>query len=152
MLVKLRGNLMKLSALKSLYVAYFMTTAMVTLGLFFAAYKHFITKTEALAWFLIYFAGTLLVSIPFMVQWWRQVDEAAREAHKSGWLWGGSLTLIPILFLSAADTYYNGAIISKLLAAYDLRNLGFSTGVLMTIMLMSCGYLGAWVHWWLKRR
>jgi hypothetical protein len=83
------------------------------------------------------------------VIYWRNVDEAAREAHKFAWFWGGSgglLLALPILALLDTPT---------------LEALGgggrdpaqwVCLGVFGLMLLQMAGYGLVWAGWWLSRR
>lgn len=86
-------------------------------------------------------------AIAFIFQYWRSIDEAAREAQKWAWFWGGSLgmgvglvatTLGPI---GLADSFA-GASPAKLMAY----------GGMTVAMAQLIGFLGAWAYWWSARR
>ena len=79
-------------------------------------------------------------------------DEAAREAHKSAWYWGGT-----------AGMAVGGVamVLSRLPQAASIRipTLGdptpagyAATGAMMMLCLMLLGYTLAWAWWWLARR
>jgi len=83
--------------------------------------------------------------------WWSRLDEAAREAHKGAWYWGGSLGMLVSIVLMMVLTA----------RAVDIEvpaNLGetpidlFAAGVTLTVGLQLIGYGLAWVWWWLGRR
>jgi hypothetical protein len=88
------------------------------------------------------------------VAWMRSIDEAAREAHKSAWFWGGlagmsvggfaiilsllpqaSSWRLPFTFFGREDPAIHAAI-----GAYAMQ------------LLMVLGYTVAWAWWWWKRR
>ena len=143
---------MKLGSLKTLYGFYIALSTLLALGLIVAALYRWLSPTTAAAWFMIYFSVTLVISIPFMLLWWRQIDEAAREAHKSAWFWGGSLAVIPAIGLAAGDLFSSGNVSSAILSYFHLAKAEFAAGVFITVAVMSYGYLGAWVFWWQKRK
>src|SRR5690606_14710418 len=42
-------------------------------------------------WATVTFTGVMMAAVlGVSVWWWRRLDEAAREAHKWAWYWGGS--------------------------------------------------------------
>ncbi len=85
------------------------------------------------------------------VWWWRQIDEAAREAHKWAWWWGGSggmgvgLVLLLTLMLRAEN---------QPLAAGFGSTSGevFASGMMSILLFQITGYGLAWAGWWLKHR
>jgi len=88
------------------------------------------------------------------VAWMRSIDEAAREAHKSAWFWGGL----------AGMSLGGVAIILSLLPQASSWRLPFTffgrddpaihaaIGAYAMLLLMALGYSVAWVWWWWKRR
>ena len=93
--------------------------------------------------------GALVVS----VIWMRSIDEAAREAHKSAWFWGGSggmtigLIVVAVAAVPGAENWsipawYSGRTDPAAYAA---------TGAFGMLILMIIGYAIAWAWWWLAR-
>jgi len=106
-------------------------------------------------WIIGAIAVVLMIgSLAVGVVWMRSIDEAAREAHKAAWYWGGSGGM-------AVGGVF--AILATLPAAaqWDLPNL-FSgrtdpaayaaTGAFGLMFLMIIGYAIVWAWWWLARR
>lgn len=82
--------------------------------------------------------------------WWRRLDEAAREAHKWAWYWGGSLGmvvgLVGVLTLSAR------AVDISPLFRPDMRPVDLIVAGMMSILVFQIvGYALAWAWWWLGR-
>lgn len=85
------------------------------------------------------------------VRWWRAADEAAREAHKWSWYWGGSTGLalagVPFILLYTMPRTVEG-----------LLPAGMSTpqAILLGMGLLGgfqlAGYGLFWAGWWLSRR
>lgn len=88
------------------------------------------------------------------IVWMKSIDEAAQEAHKWAWYWGGSLGMaaglagmmvltiprkvpleLPSMFSDRTDP-----------AAY------MATGAMGILVIMLIGYMLAWGWWWLQRR
>jgi len=95
-------------------------------------------------------AGAMVIT----VAWMRAIDEAAREAHKSAWFWGG-----------CGGMAVGGALVivasTPAAAAFELpAGLGFRSdpaalmalGAAALALLMVAGYTLAWVWWWWRRR
>ena len=83
------------------------------------------------------------------VIYWRNVDEAAREAHKFAWFWGGSgglLLALPILAL--LDTPKLEALFGA--SGDPARWVCF--GAFGLLLLQMAGYGLVWAGWWLSRR
>lgn len=85
--------------------------------------------------------------------WMRSIDEAAQEAHKSAWYWGGSagMAVGGVLLVIAA--------VQPATASLDLPTvLGRSdpvayaaAGAFGILTLMLIGYGVVWAWWWLSR-
>lgn len=95
--------------------------------------------------------GGLLVLGALSIVYWRRLDEAAREAHKWAWFWGGSaglfvaLGLMPLLLAEGAEAVVLGEFAGA-------PNGPVVTGVLIVFCCQSVGYAIAWVCWWLNNR
>ena len=98
---------------------------------------------------LLGIGGSFVVS----VLWMRSIDEAAREAHKSAWFWGGSggmgvgmlivvLAALPVAKTWSIPAWYAGRTDPAAYAA---------TGAFGMLILMLVGYMIAWAWWWLAR-
>ena len=101
-----------------------------------------------LAWAVISLIATLVAS----VFCWRALDEVAREAHKTAWMWGGSFGMVAafVAFIAAREhwphlleTGFGGG-----RSPADLVELGLM-GVVTAQMV---GYLLVWAGWWLAKR
>lgn len=83
--------------------------------------------------------------------WWRRVDEAAREAHKWSWFWGGSCGMavgfvcLSIVSMRGADVPLPAWLGT---APQDL----LVSGMMAILAFQVVGYLIAWAWWWLARR
>ncbi|WP_409019209.1 hypothetical protein [Brevundimonas vesicularis] len=97
----------------------------------------------------------VLVGFSFWVGafWMKSIDEAAREAHKWSWYWGGSAGLAVAMigyllsFLPESSTWELPTVTGRAdPMAYAV------TGGLAVVVLMMVGYLIAWGLWWLQRR
>lgn len=96
--------------------------------------------------------GLFVVGIGGAVLYWRRLDEAAREAHKFAWYWGGSAGLMVAL----------AAFVGLRAAGLDPLELGvvggddpydyFTLGVLGVTLSQIAGYTVAWAGWWIARR
>lgn len=92
----------------------------------------------------------VLVALQQCLLWWRTVDEAAREAHKFAWYWGGSVGLgaaagVATIFL------HKPQVLQQLPLAADGSAM-FAAGVFACVAFQTLGYAVAWAGWWLKRR
>ncbi|QYF86299.1 hypothetical protein [Brevundimonas sp. PAMC22021] len=97
---------------------------------------------------VILMAGALWVG----ALWMRNIDEAAREAHKSAWYWGGT---------AGMAVGGVGVVLSRLpqAATIQIPTIGDPTpatyaamGAVMMLGLMLLGYTIVWAWWWWARR
>ena len=96
----------------------------------------------------------MIASLGFGVVWMRSIDEAAREAHKAAWYWGGSGGMalggvgIILSTLPGAESWRIPALLDGRTdpAAYA------AVGALGITLLMMIGYTIVWAWWWLARR
>ena len=109
---------------------------------------------RAMVWVMGVFVVLLMVgSMAAGVAWMRSIDEAAREAHKSAWFWGGSGgmavggVLVCLATLPQADSLHMPPLFDGRTdpAAYA------ATGAFGMMLLMLIGYTVAWAWWWLRR-
>ena len=88
------------------------------------------------------------------IAWMRTIDEAAREAHKSAWFWGGCtgmglggigviLATLPQAAHWTLPVWLEGRTDPAAYAA---------TGAIGMVFLMVAGYAVAWAVWWWRRR
>lgn len=86
--------------------------------------------------------------------WMRSIDEAAQEAHKWAWYWGGSIGLaiagavgLMAMLPQAADIAVPSIMPDRAdPAAY------MATGAAAMGLLMMAGYTIAWAIWWWRHR
>lgn len=96
---------------------------------------------------------TAIGAVTLSVLWMRTIDEAAREAHKWAWFWGGS---------SGMGVGLIGVVLATMPHAASLRIPGFAgrsdpaayaaTGAYIIVLLVMLGYAIAWAWWWLGKR
>ncbi len=81
---------------------------------------------------------------------WRALDEAAREAHKWAWWWGGNLGFI---VGGAAVVIAALAGVNLLPAAVPHTDAALiALGVAAAFAAQAVGYGVAWCGWWIARR
>ncbi|MFN3932930.1 MAG: hypothetical protein ACK4JY_14430 [Brevundimonas sp.] len=92
--------------------------------------------------------GAMVIS----VAWMRAIDEAAREAHKAAWFWGGcggmalgGVALIMAALPQSAEWTFPAVGGRSDPAAYA------ATGAFGMMVLMVAGYSVVWAWWWLTR-
>lgn len=88
-------------------------------------------------------------TIAFMLKYWRRLDEAAREAHKWAWFWGGSLGIAPG-FLAATWPHQNMRLAAELGFAQPEELIKFGAHAVLASMML--GYAIAWGVWWFRKR
>ncbi len=102
---------------------------------------------------LLLIGGAMGVGMWVSVLWMRSIDEAAREAHKSAWFWGGTAGMAVGFTL----------ILMAMLSGMELPNLSglwgrsdpvayLALGAFAMTLIMTAGYTIAWGVWWLRRR
>lgn len=94
------------------------------------------------------------VSFIYGLYWMRSIDEAAQEAHKWSWYWGGSAGM-------AAGMAFVLASLAPATAKLQVPNFlsdrtdpvaYMAMGAMGMLLLMILGYGVAWVWWWWSRR
>lgn len=97
------------------------------------------------------FVGSLVGVVALFwvsVIYWRNIDEAAREAHKFAWFWGGTggmLAILPVATLVSTE---------RLVSVLGQRGpaewviFGFASLLLAQL----AGYGLVWAGWWLRQR
>jgi hypothetical protein len=82
--------------------------------------------------------------------WWRRIDEAAREAHKSAWYWGACIGIAAGGAGLVALTVFGGA--PPLILDRAPSPVGyFTSGALALLAAQVLGYAAAWAWWWGRR-
>jgi hypothetical protein len=97
----------------------------------------------------------LVVSIASMqasLRWWKEADEAVKEAHKTGWYWGGSGGLAVAGGLFGLLFALEPEISLRQFALFPGDAGLIATGLLIPIVLAFVGYTIAWAAWWLRNR
>jgi len=113
-----------------------------------------VTMDGAVLWIMTMFSVVIMAGAFWVaVAWMRSIDEAAREAHKAAWFWGGSAGMavggvgVILAALPQAETLR--------FAAHDGRTdpaAYMAAGAFGMMMLMMIGYAVVWAWWWLARR
>ncbi len=91
----------------------------------------------------------------------RRLDEAAWEAQKHAWMWGGLAGMLIGFLLMVAPTPI-GAVISDTVAALAARSgedrvfspldHAFHLGALYILIAQGIGFFIVWIGWWAARR
>ena len=114
-----------------------------------------INTSSAALWAVGVFAAlTMLISLWVGLKWMSSIDEAAQEAHKWAWFWGGSggMAVGGVLVIMASLPQ---AAVINIPAWYSDRTdpaAYAATGAFAMLTLMIIGYGVAWAWWWLGRR
>ncbi|MBI1360322.1 MAG: hypothetical protein GC155_08570 [Alphaproteobacteria bacterium] len=90
---------------------------------------------------------------------WKRLDEAARQAHRWAWYWGGSLGLGAAFLAAAIAMKAPGGLgwMSSLAAPFLPTDLPHEqsylfAGIILTVLAQMGGFLLAWLWWWARRR
>ena len=100
---------------------------------------------------LVLMVAALVASVWIMRIYWRALDEAAKEAQKHAWLWGGSFGLavaLVLVLLAARDVLGFGL----LLPADAEPGRALIRGATITAGGQMAGFALAWALWWWRRR
>jgi hypothetical protein len=97
---------------------------------------------------------TMAGAMAMSVAWMRSIDEAAQEAHKSAWFWGGcaGLAVGGVLFIIASVPPAAAIQIPSWFPGRTDPVAYIATGAGALGLLMTAGYALAWAWWWWKRR
>jgi len=85
--------------------------------------------------------------------WMASIDEAAQEAHKWSWYWGGSggMAIGGVLVILAATPVARDWPAPVILG--EATPAGYAaSGAMGMLLLVVTGYLLAWGLWWLRHR
>ncbi|NBB15735.1 hypothetical protein GVN21_10250 [Caulobacter sp. SLTY] len=94
--------------------------------------------------------GLSLLSLHATRRWWGDVDEAVREAHKTGWYWGGSVGLGVAGGIAALLFTLEPTVSLRQFAVFPGDAGLIATGILLATVLAFIGYGVCWAGWWLK--
>lgn len=104
--------------------------------------------------------GALVAMVAFLVVaagfgavvYWRRLDEAAREAHKFAWYWGGSFGMAIAIVLAVILT--RGGLDTQLVHMSEARGAGnfVGFGMMAAMGVQAVCYLVVWAGWWISKR
>ena len=106
-------------------------------------------------WLIGGIASVLMIgALAFGAVWIRSIDEAAREAHKAAWYWGGSggMALGGVVIVLATLTGAERWAVPSLLEGRTDPAAYAATGAFGILLLMLAGHTVVWAWWWLARR
>lgn len=95
--------------------------------------------------------AAVVASVVAVFLHWRRLDEAAREAHKAAWYWGGSGGLAVAGFGAGYLTANPDADLFRYALFPGDAGL-FVSGALYTVLVQIVGYVVVWAWWWWSRR
>ena len=99
----------------------------------------------------VFLVVVMAAALALSIWWWRNLDEAAREAHKWAWYWGGSAGMmlgLAVVFTLAIRHVDLGGFLSA-----DTKPIDLVVGGMMSILLFQVvGYALAWGWWWARMR
>lgn len=86
--------------------------------------------------------------------WMRSIDEAAQEAHKWAWYWGGSTGMtVGCALLALSGMPRETELSFPLPPGMTPDPAGYAAaGAFAMLLLMIIGYAVAWAFWWWRRR
>lgn len=134
-------------------IAIMVATLIVGIGVGFLVARGVVDEDNAIVTLMTIFAVVLMIGAMLVsVAWMRAIDEAAREAHKAAWFWGGC---------SGMAVGGVGIVLASLPQAQALQFTTFdgrtdpvaymAAGAFAMMMLMTLGYVIVWAWWWLAR-
>ncbi|KQS57449.1 hypothetical protein ASG17_01630 [Brevundimonas sp. Leaf363] len=113
-------------------------------------------NTDAMMFWFALVAGVVAMAagMAASVAWMRSIDEAAREAHKAAWFWGGSggmmvggVGVILATLPQSADWT-----LPLVWFGRDDPVAWMAAGCFGSLLIMIAGYTVVWAWWWLARR
>lgn len=98
--------------------------------------------------------GAMTGAMAITIAWMRAIDEAAREAHKSAWFWGGcgGMAVGGVLVILASVPQAAAFDPSPWVPARADPAAWMALGASALALLMVAGYSLAWAWWWWRRR
>ena len=99
-------------------------------------------------------AISVIVILPATWYYWSNLDELAREAHKSAWNWGGSIGMLIVFvpMICLIRGVERGSLDFEGLDPGVAVVTGFSAGAGVVIFGAVGGYVIAWIIYWLRKR
>ena len=104
--------------------------------------------------FLVLVSAAMAASIWVGAIWMRSIDEAAQEAHKWSWYWGGSCGMAVGAVIGLMAMLPQAATVTLPTLWPDRADAAayMATGAALMALVMTAGYTVAWGLWWLRRR
>ena len=96
-------------------------------------------------------ALVMAAALSICTWWWRHLDEAAREAHKWAWFWGGTSGMAVGAVLLMVLSLRREEVVLPQWAGETPPEL-LLNGMMAILLFQLVGYGLAWAWWWLGRR
>ncbi|MGX1691500.1 hypothetical protein [Brevundimonas naejangsanensis] len=96
-------------------------------------------------------ALVMAAALSICIWWWRHLDEAAREAHKWAWFWGGTSGMAVGAVLLMVLSLRRDEVVLPQWAGETPPEL-LLNGMMAILLFQLVGYGLAWAWWWLGRR
>jgi hypothetical protein len=104
------------------------------------------------AWAAAGLSGAVIgLTFWFAWKWWQALDEAAREAHKTGWYWGGTAGMMASMVLFCGLNFADPALDLSRYAMVPGDAGLVLTGIAVTVSAQVIGYIVVWAGWWWMR-
>ena len=136
-------------------LAIFVLVVIATAGAVFASQRGVVEQDVALL-LIIGAMAVLMMSLSLWLgaAWMQRIDEAAREAHKAAWFWGGSggMAVGGIFVILASSPPAERLILPSWFAGRTDPAAYAATGAVAILALMLIGYGLVWGWWWLRRQ
>ncbi len=134
-------------------VAIMVVTVIVAMGIGFLVGSGVVKEDSAIVTLMTVFTVVLMFgAMVASVAWMRAIDEAAREAHKAAWFWGGCSGMAVGAVGIVLATLPQAEVLQ--FAAWNGRTdpaAYMAAGAFAMMMLMTLGYIIVWAWWWLAR-
>ncbi|MDG2523204.1 hypothetical protein P7B02_16865 [Caulobacter segnis] len=98
---------------------------------------------------LVLLAAVNVAALRLSWRWWKTADEAVRQAHMSGYFYGGSLATCVALCI-AALLLAAPSLAAPLGMALGGPEAVFAAGAFFCFFLQLIGYGAGWAVWWLR--
>lgn len=106
-------------------------------------------------WVMAAFSVALMIGgFVVGIAWMRSIDEAAREAHKAAWFWGGSggMAVCGVPIILASLPHAASWTLPVLWGGRTDPVAYAAAGAFALMLVMTAGYSLVWAGWWLARR
>lgn len=104
---------------------------------------------QGLKWAIL--LASLVPAVWLTLVYWRRIDEAAREAQKTAWFWGGSAGAV-VGFPGVAWLISRDVTLGGLLPADASASALVQAGAVAVLGCQVIGFFVAWAIWWWRMR